>query len=121
MPQIRLETSRRLASVAPVRRLFADLHEMLVGTVNASLEACKSRLVVIEEVHISDGKPGQDMAHLEIKLLAGRTPEVKTAAGDKALAMMEAAFGPYTADGKVNISVEIVDMNPATYFKKVLA
>lgn len=117
MPQCRLETSRRLAERLDAAALFAPLHTMLVDLVQASLGACKSRIVVIEGVHVADGAAANDMAHLEIGLLAGRTPEQKTELGTKALELLRAAVAPIADGLDVSTSVRIVDMDHATYFK----
>lgn len=117
MPQCRLETSRRLADRLDGGALFAPLHSMLVDLVQAKLGACKSRIVVIEGVHVADGAADNDMAHLEIGLLAGRTPEQKTALGSQALELLRETFAPIADGLNVSLSVRIVDMDHATYFK----
>ncbi len=118
MPNIRLETSRTMAQAADLPRMFDALHKMLVDKAGATIGACKSRVVLFDSCTIADGAAGQDMAHLEIRLLAGRTPEVKAAVGEAALALLTQAFA--AAPGTRNLSVQLVDMDPKAYFKTVL-
>ncbi|SIT19219.1 5-carboxymethyl-2-hydroxymuconate Delta-isomerase [Insolitispirillum peregrinum] len=119
MPQIRLECSREMADALDTASLFASLHTLVIEKANATLAACKSRVAVIDKVYVADGAADRDMAHLDIGLLTGRTPEVLTAVGSEALALLRQHVAPVAeAKGlRVETSVRLVDMPPALYFK----
>lgn len=122
MPQVRLECSQRLSDLVDTGRFFAALHETLVLTVNATLGACKSRLSVVEGVHIADGAANRDMVHLEIGLLPGRTADQKTQLGVAALDHLKTLVAaPGTNAGlEIHVSVRLFDMDAVTYFKDVV-
>lgn len=119
MPQVRLETSRRVCDAFDSAPLFAALHPMLVEKVKATLEACKSRVAVIEQTHIAEGSADRDMMHLEIGLIAGRTPEAKKDLGTAVLALLRdhAAAVEAKTGLRISTTVRLVDMDPIGYFK----
>lgn len=119
MPQSRLECSRVVADRIDAPRLFGALHQALVDIAGASLTACKSRVSVVEAVTIADNTRPRELAALEIVLLAGRTAEAKTALGERALALLSDALAPVLAEVEVHLSVRLVDMDHADYFKTI--
>lgn len=119
MPQSRLECSRAVADRLDGPAFFGALHQALVEIVNAGLTACKSRVCVVEQLHIADGAAVRELAALEIALLAGRTAEQKTRLGETALTLLRDALAPVSAETEVHLSVRLVDVEHADYFKVV--
>lgn len=119
MPQIRLECSRAMADALDTSALFAALHTLVVQTAKATLPACKSRVSIIEGTYIADGASDRDMAHLEIGLLSGRSPEVLAEVGSTALSLLRTHALPVAEKKGIRLetSVRLIDMPPALYFK----
>ncbi len=116
MPQITLEFSSRLDQ-ADWRAVAVDVHAACVDIAQAKLSTCKTRLVRLEHVVIADGAPDQAMAHCEIRLLPGRTPEQKSRLSDRTLEHLQSALSEHP--GPLSISCEVLELDGGTYRKVV--
>ncbi|MGW4700081.1 5-carboxymethyl-2-hydroxymuconate Delta-isomerase [Streptomyces sp. NPDC004285] len=104
MPQITVDYSAPLD-----RRGFARaLHPLVVETVDATLDACKTRFREVEELVVGDGATDDVIVHVEIALLAGRTDEAKARLADAVLDLLPAHL---KATEGVRLSVEIRDLD----------
>ncbi|WP_426363540.1 5-carboxymethyl-2-hydroxymuconate Delta-isomerase [Streptomyces sp. E-08] len=104
MPQITVDYSAPLD-----RRGFARaLHPLVVETVDATLDACKTRFREVEELVVGDGTTDDVIVHVEIALLAGRTDEAKARLADAVLDLLPAHL---KATEGVRLSVEIRDLD----------
>ena len=76
MPHIIVEYSANLKTDIPA--LLNDLHHSIDGKYNVALERIKTRAHKLENFIV--GKQGADgqMAHIELKLMPGRSDEAKT-------------------------------------------
>lgn len=119
MPQTRLHVTPALQAHLDLPKLFLALHRDLVALAGAGLADCKSLVFTANATFIADGTPVQEMAHLEIGLLSGRAPDILRAVGERALALLEAAV-PSDFMG-AQVSVRLVEMDRATYFKTSVA
>ncbi|MEV6331682.1 isomerase [Streptomyces sp. NPDC051909] len=109
MPQITVDYSAPLD-----RRGFAlALHPLVVETVDARIEACKTRFREVEELVVGDGATDDTVVHVEIALLAGRTDEAKARLSEAVLALVPGFLKE--TDG-VRISAEVRDLD-ASYAK----
>ncbi|MFF0554932.1 5-carboxymethyl-2-hydroxymuconate Delta-isomerase [Streptomyces sp. NPDC004266] len=110
MPQITVDYSAPLD-----RRGFARaLHPLVVETVDASLDACKTRFREVEELVVGDGATDDVIVHVEIALLPGRTEEAKARLAEAVLDLLPAHL---KATEGVRLSVEIRDLD-ASYRKR---
>ncbi|SED52535.1 5-carboxymethyl-2-hydroxymuconate Delta-isomerase [Streptomyces sp. TLI_105] len=109
MPQITVDYSAPLD-----RRGFAlALHPLVVKTVDATLDACKTRFREVEEVVVGGGGTDDVIVHVEIALLSGRTDEAKARLSEAVLHLLPA----YLKAGEgVRLSVEVRDLE-ASYRK----
>lgn len=114
MPQITLEHSTHFDK-ADFRSLALEIHALCGEHVGASLDSCKTRIIRAENLVIADGAPEQAMAHCDLRILSGRTPEQKLALGQAVQQAMVAALTQY--EGPRQISVEIVDLDKPNYHK----
>ncbi|WMX47410.1 5-carboxymethyl-2-hydroxymuconate Delta-isomerase [Streptomyces roseicoloratus] len=108
MPEITVDYSAPLD-----RRGFARaLHRTVVDTVDARLEACKTRFREVEELVVGDGATGEAEAvvHVEIGLLAGRTEEAKARLSRAVLDLVPAHLKD--TEG-VRVSAEVRDLDPS--------
>lgn len=117
MPHIKLEYSNNVVEQDHFEPLFNELHQILVKTCHAKLEACKSRAIRHTTFYIGDGNPKNGMVHLEISLLEGRSIEARIAAGSEILPVLERYFAKSQKELHLQITVEIKEMKMDLYFK----
>ncbi|MEG1452786.1 5-carboxymethyl-2-hydroxymuconate Delta-isomerase [Brevundimonas sp.] len=114
MPQITLEHSTHF-DTADYRALALEIHQLCVTHVGATIQACKTRIVRVENLIIADGAPEQAMVHCDLRILSGRTQEQKTALVE---AVQQALLKHLTQyDGPRQISVEIGNLDKPNYRK----
>ncbi|MFF1925762.1 5-carboxymethyl-2-hydroxymuconate Delta-isomerase [Streptomyces sp. NPDC058221] len=77
MPQIAIDYSAELDDAFDRGGFVAALHPLVAETVSTKIAACKTRFRRVEEVVVADAPGGDALVHVDISLLAGRTPEVK--------------------------------------------
>ncbi|MFI8516648.1 5-carboxymethyl-2-hydroxymuconate Delta-isomerase [Streptomyces sp. NPDC085481] len=110
MPQITVDYSAPLD-----RRGFAlALHPLVVETVDARLDACKTRFREVEELVVGDGATHDTVVHVEIALLAGRTAEAKARLAEAVIALVPAHLKEREG---VHVSAEVRDLD-ASYAKR---
>ncbi|MFI9720861.1 5-carboxymethyl-2-hydroxymuconate Delta-isomerase [Streptomyces sp. NPDC052396] len=117
MPHITVDYSDAVAGTLDRRAFAQELHPLLAELISTSASSCKTRFRRVEEAVIADGAPGNELIHVEVAILAGRSAELKAqvAAAVVELTHKHAA----AADGAVvHVSVEVRDLSPA-YDKRV--
>jgi 5-carboxymethyl-2-hydroxymuconate isomerase len=117
MPHTILEYSDNILDPADFQPLWTKLHPVLVATAHCRLQDIKSRAYRCAAFRMADGDPDCAFAHLTIRLLEGRDPEALAAIGEAALDVMKAHFGATLAGRQCDLTVELVDMRKAAYFK----
>ncbi|GAA2141879.1 5-carboxymethyl-2-hydroxymuconate Delta-isomerase [Kitasatospora kazusensis] len=118
MPQITVDRSPTLR--LDRRPFAAELHPLVASVIGSPAADCKTRFRRIEEAFIGDGTPERAMVLLEIRLLAGRSAEVKTELAERVLALLEKHAVPEPGD-ELHLAVEVVDVDRASYRKSVSA
>lgn len=118
MPHITLEVSDNLPFAEDrLPEFFAGLHQMLVSRLGVDLLNCKSRLVRYKNFYVADGKLEHAFAHLEIKILEGRTAAEIEKVGNAALELLLSAFEQSRGGFLFQPSIEIVSISSTNYFK----
>lgn len=118
MPHLTLEYSAGIAGFDAVRALAALNDAMLASGLFGEADI-KSRALEVAVFRIGAGTGSRRFAHVQTRLLAGRTAEQKKALAAALLAALKAAC-PVPLAGEVQLSVETVDMDRASYAKEVL-
>ncbi len=118
MPHVVLEYSDNLPDRPDLRRVLLEIHEVLVATGAFARDDIKSRAVRHDTYAVADGASERGFVALEIRILEGRSAEVKAAASEGALAVLEHAFAASLARLPVGLSVEIRDMDRASYRRR---
>ncbi|MBT8398764.1 MAG: 5-carboxymethyl-2-hydroxymuconate isomerase [Gemmatimonadetes bacterium] len=120
MPHLTLEYTANLGEWAAEPELLISLHRLLESAAGIKIENCKSRWRMVDEWVTGDGKVGSAFVHLDVRFLEGRPPEVKHAVGAGAVELLHDHFA-LALDGpdplEVQITVEIQDIQRASYFK----
>jgi len=117
MPQLTLEYTANVDQEIVVDDLFARLHQVLVDVGGLPIGNCKSRAVRLEDYYIAGGGPRNAFAHLTIRLLEGRSIELKQEIGRASLRVLGQYFAPSSANLDLQLTVELHDIERATYFK----
>ena len=76
MPHIIIEHYSKTKTQADLAKLTQSLHTTLAAQETIKLEAIKTRTIEIDNVIVADGSNNQ-MLHVEIRLLTGRSVELK--------------------------------------------
>ncbi|MGV2919480.1 5-carboxymethyl-2-hydroxymuconate Delta-isomerase [Streptomyces alfalfae] len=115
MPQITVDYSGRLDDDFDRRGFALALHPLLVDVAGARAEACKTRFVRTEDAVVGHDEGDDDIVHVMIALLAGRSDETKARVTEGALALVWQYVRP--AEGRtLHASAEIRDLD-ASYRK----
>lgn len=117
MPQIRLEYSGNVVEEIVPEKLFAGIHEVLRDTGGIRIGNCKSRSFRCEPFRVGAGEEKGGFVHLEVRLLEGRTSEMKQALGREILALLTGYFEKSLEELDLQITVEICDISRDAYFK----
>ncbi len=117
MPHLTLEYTDNIRPEFEVQDLLARLHQKLADIAGTRIENFKSRAICRDTYHIGAGSGREAFVHLEIRILAGRTPEVREWMGQECLRLLERAWAASLADHDPQITVELVDMERGSYFK----
>jgi len=119
MPQLEIEYSANLPITEQLRGLAISLHREIAKAADADLASFKTRLSPLENVVIADGGPKHGMVHLDVRLLSGRSDDVKHAVGAIALETVRAHLENLVGNFDVQFTVEVHDLDRANYHKHV--
>ncbi|SED83311.1 5-carboxymethyl-2-hydroxymuconate isomerase [Streptomyces sp. 2131.1] len=110
MPQITVDYSAELADTFDRPAFALALHPLVAETVDAKIAACKTRFRRAEETVVADAPGGDALVHVDISLLAGRTPEGKARLTESVLALLTAHLEAVTGTA-LHLSVEARDLD----------
>jgi 5-carboxymethyl-2-hydroxymuconate isomerase len=117
MPHLTLEYTGNIAPQIQARDLFAQLHQILASASGIRIENMKSRAVRRDDYYIGAGTSRAAFVHLEIRFMAGRSSEFKQSIGQQCLTLLKETLGPALAEFDLQITVEIGEIERASYFK----
>lgn len=119
MPHLTLDYSHNLTTLDAERTLLA-LNRALVESGQFAENDIKSRAHRLEQFRTGVDPVPRAFAHITLAILSGRTPECKQALSASLLSVLEQA--ELALPGvEVQLSVEIRDMERASYSKAVIA
>lgn len=118
MPHVVLEYSDNLPDRPDLRRVLLEIHEALVATGAFARDDIKSRALRHDTHAVADGAAERGFVAVEVRILEGRSAEVKAAASDGVLAVLARAFPESLARLPVGLSVEIREMDRASYRRR---
>jgi len=119
MPHLTIEYSSNLAGF-PVGQVLTQLNQAVTASAEIADEAdLKSRCVKHGSYAIGTASEGRAFVHAQLRLLSGRTPEAKKDFSERIAAVLR-RLTPRPAGVQVQLSVEIADMDRASYAKERL-
>lgn len=117
MPHLILEYSSNLSQEIEFSLLFPEMHRLLGEIGGIHVENCKSRAVRREAYYIGHGEPANAFIHLTVQILEGKPPEMREALGNALLGVLKRIYAPSAVEHRLQITVEIREMQRAGYFK----
>ncbi|MGW1180624.1 5-carboxymethyl-2-hydroxymuconate Delta-isomerase [Streptomyces drozdowiczii] len=116
MPQITVDYSAELADTFDRPAFALALHPLIAETVDTRIAGCKTRFRRTEETVVADAPDGDALVHVDISLLAGRTPETKARLTEAVLKLLTAHLGTAGGGTTLHLSAEVRDLD-ASYRK----
>ncbi|RAG85599.1 isomerase [Streptacidiphilus pinicola] len=108
MPQILVDHS---AEIPFDRQAFAkELHPLIAEVIEARISECKTVFRAAADDFVGDGAAGHPVVLLEVKLLSGRSAELRAELSARVLALLQRHI-PVPA----SLAVEITELDRATY------
>lgn len=117
MPHLRLEYTGNIEQEVDFDHLLASLHSILASVAGVSVDNCKSRAIRLDAYRAGSGGEDQAFVHLSVRMFEGRPLEVRQEVGRQALGALETAYAPSLASLDLQITVEVAEIERATYFK----
>ena len=118
MPQLTLEYTQNIDdSALKVGELLGELQQTLADKGGIDLGAFKSRAHRLETFRIGDGNAHGAFVHLEVALFSGRSLELRKALGDHCLDVLRHHFAPAFLKHKMQITVEMREIDREAYVK----
>ena len=93
------------------------MHDVLHEVGGVKIENCKSRIRVADPFFISRGEQSGAFLHLDVRLIEGRTIELKQAIGNGLLDVLKDGYKEAMHSRNLQITVEIRDIQRNEYFK----
>lgn len=121
MPHIVVEYTPNLGEL-PFDAMLAAVTRNLTGSPEITDEAdLKARVLRAEHYRVGTADSGRGYIHVQLRILAGRTPEAKDDLSKRVASGMREHMPQFPAGLTVYLSVEVVDMDRASYTKLKLA
>lgn len=120
MPHLTLEYSANAVAKVDVQAVLKTLHQGLMELEAFTLADLKSRVHCCDTYRVGDGAELNAFVHLGVALLGGRDISVRQRITEHCLTILSEAFVPASPgpqDPFINVSVEVREMERATYGK----
>jgi 5-carboxymethyl-2-hydroxymuconate isomerase len=117
MPHLILEYSDNIPGIPEFKKLFSELHQVLVQVADIDIRNCKSRAIKLDNFSIADGQNTTSFVHLSLRIFSGRSDEIKIKMGENLRRVLADNFCPESSAKDVLITVEIDEIDNRFYFK----
>ncbi len=117
MPHLTLEYSGNVPDPPDIQGILREIHRVLQETAGIKIENCKSRGRVAEKYLVANGESTRAFVHLDVRILEGRSGELKRELGYQLLETLREHFSSAEAALDLQTTVEIRDIERASYFK----
>jgi len=119
MPHIHLEYSDNIENLETKPILLALNKALVEGAYVGSANEVKSRVICQHDYVIGFGDASQAYVHAKVSLLTGRSVELQQEISQLLLTTLEQHL-PKQSQVSLQICVEILEMQKATYSKKII-
>ncbi|MGC5700117.1 5-carboxymethyl-2-hydroxymuconate Delta-isomerase [Pseudomonas sp. NFXW11] len=119
MPHLHMEYTANLPQL-DVDQALLRFNQALAASGQFSDEFdIKSRAIKLDHFRVGTNPGERAFIHLKLALLSGRSAEIKQQLSERLLAQLQ-ELGPWPADLSVQLCVEIIDIDSASYSKAAL-
>ena len=108
MPHIIVEHTDDVKNVA---ELISDLHHSLAAQETVTLNAIKSRAMVVQDAYVGD-TPNGSMIHVTLKLLSGRSGELRAKMTRDLFSVIKEKVS-----ANISVTVESIELHNESYQK----
>ncbi|MFF9485497.1 5-carboxymethyl-2-hydroxymuconate Delta-isomerase [Streptomyces sp. NPDC014676] len=115
MPHLVLEYSGNIREPMDPAVLFGKLHTELAAVGGFRMQDFKSRAVRMDQYLIGDGTREQSFVNLDVRTFGGKSPDVRAAVSEAALAVLADAFEAALRETACDISVQITELDRPSY------
>ncbi|MDH6126963.1 isomerase [Kitasatospora sp. GP82] len=117
MPQISVDYSDGV--LLDPAEFVRNLHSRVAKLIDSPVDDCKTVFRRAEEFFVGLGGPRAATVYLEIKILSGRSPEVKKRLAEEVLTLLERSARPGPGV-RAHLAVNVVEMDRDFYRKTSL-
>ena len=117
MPHLIVEYSANLERDIDIPRLVSALHAAALETGVFPIGGIRTRAARRDTYAIADKHPDNAFIHVQARIGAGRTPEVRQKAAEHIFAALKAATARVFADRPLGLTFEIVEIDPVGSLK----
>lgn len=114
MPHIVVEYTDSITRSVDIPKLCFALHEDLAARETVDIHAIKTRAIPVQYTIVGDNKEPDKMIHITLRLLPGRSDELKT---QMTQGLVKIAGDIAHHDDRLTITAEVVDMHGPSYVK----
>ncbi|CAM4271439.1 MAG: 5-carboxymethyl-2-hydroxymuconate Delta-isomerase [Comamonas sp.] len=116
MPHLHIEYTDNLTGLNE-RELMRELNAVVCAHPTVTDEAdVKSRIARLTSFYIGSSPENRGFVHVQLQLMSGRSEQAKKEMSDGLAAVLRRLV-PQPGDMLVQLSVDVADMDKATYFK----
>ena len=116
MPHIVFEYTADLSPLPDMGEVFKRVHAILDEVAHAKVANSKSRAIPVDS-YVGDGDAMNAFAHLDIRLMEGRSVEAKEEISSRCLMLLSQTLKDSGACRDLQITVSVSDLERATYAK----
>lgn len=117
MPHLIVEYSANLEADLEPRALAGAVHAAALETGVFPIGGCRTRLARRDVYVVGDGHADNRFIHVQARIGAGRTADVRQAAAEHIFAALKAATADVFARAPLGLTLEIVEINPVGSLK----
>lgn len=117
MPHLVIEYSANLEAALDMSQLVTAMHAAALETGVFPLGGIRARAARRELYVIADGHPDNAFIHVQARIGAGRTPDVRLKAAEHIFARLKAETATEFTRRPLGLSLEIVEIDPVGSLK----
>lgn len=116
MPIITIEYSSNLSIDKKIRPFLLETHQILVDEIKTDLRTCRSNIIKCENYVIGDGDPRNAFIVLSVRMLPGRTDEIKNRTGKILLQKIHKDFTDEIKKYDTQVRVYLTETDKSHYY-----
>ena len=117
MPHLIVEYSANLEDAVDIPRLVGAIHAAALETGMFPIGGIRTRAERRDIYQVADGHPDNAFVHVQARIGAGRTPDVRQKAAEHIFAVVKAETAKAFASRPLGLTFEIVEIDPVGSLK----